>query len=54
MTTPASQKKTPKPVKGVGAWGIAGLISLAAIVAQEVRFTLTFCVIVYCVVEVLP
>ena len=58
MTT--TQKKTPTPVKGEGAGHTSNNINIAVILAglaglaQEVRFSLVFGVLLYCTGEVLP
>ena len=59
MTT--TQKKTPTPDKGVGAGldtsnniNIAVILAGLAGLAQEVRFSLVFGVLLYCTGEVLP
>ena len=57
MTT--TQKKTPTPGQGVGV-GLNTNINIAVILAglaglaQEVRFSLVFGVLLYCTGEVLP
>ena len=57
MTT--TQKKTPTPDKGVGVGlntnnNIAVILACLAGLAQEVRFSLVFGVLLYCTGEVLP
>ena len=59
MTT--TQKKTPTPVQGEGAGlntsnniNIAVILAGLAGLAQEVRFSLVFGVLLYCTGEVLP
>ena len=58
MTT--TQKKTPTPGQGVGAGldtnnnNIAVILAGLAGLAQEVRFSLVFGVLLYCTGEVLP
>ena len=57
MTT--TQKKTPTPEKGVGVGlntnnNIAVILAGLAGLAQEVRFSLVFGVLLYCTGEVLP
>ena len=55
----STQKKNPTPVQGVGVGlntnnNIAVILAGLAGLAQEVRFSLVFGVLLYCTGEVLP